>query len=261
MLFSIIIASFNPGVELKKTVDSILEQSLTDYEIIIKDAISQDNSLESLPKDTRIRVISQKDSGIYDGMNQALQHITGEYVLFLNCGDYLYERDTLEKMASVISKDKQETIYYGNQYNRKAGAFVSANPSIDGFACYRHLPCHQACVYSRTLFSERGYNASYAVRADYEHFLWCYYVKKIVPVYMDLVVCSYEGGGFSETKKGMELSAAEHKEITEKYMSKRELQSYRLKLLLTLAPVRKMVAENPMTAKLYQSIKTAIYRK
>jgi len=261
MLFSIIVVCFNAGEELKKTVNSILGQTFTDLEIIIKDAGSTDGSLELIDvTNEKIHLISKADSGIYDGMNQALEYVSGQYVLFLNCGDYFYEDNTLEKISSYIKTNDSETIFYGNQYNRKALSFVHANPHIDGFACYRHLPCHQSCVYSASLFSERKYSLEYPVRGDYEHFLWCYYNKKIEPCYMDITVCSYEGGGFSETKNGLIQSKYEHRVITQKYMSVGEIRGYKLKLLLTLAPIRKLIAENPLTAKAYQKFKSWIYR-
>lgn len=261
MLFSIIVACFNAGEELKKTIDSILGQNFEDYEVIVKDAGSTDGCTESIDAHNgKIKLISKPDEGIYDGMNQALDFASGRYVIFLNCGDYFYSNTTLEDISTYIDGYKKETIFYGNQYNRKAKAYVHANPRIDGFACFRHLPCHQSCVYSRSLFSERKYSLEYPVRGDYEHFLWCFYIKKIEPQYMDITVCSYEGGGFSETPKGKLKSQEEHKIITEKYMSRSEIRGYKIKLLLTLAPLRRLIAENPLTAKTYQTLKSWIYR-
>lgn len=261
MLFSIVVACFNAGDELKKTIDSILEQTFDDYEIIIKDAGSTDGCIDHIDtNNARVKLISKPDAGIYDGMNQALEHVSGLYVIFLNCGDYFYSDTTLEDITVYLKGYRNETIFYGNQYNRKAKAYVHANPHIDGFACFRHLPCHQSCVYSTSLFSERKYSLDYPVRGDYEHFLWCFYIKKIKPQYMDITVCSYEGGGFSETKQGVIQSGREHKIITEKYMSPAEIRSYKTKLFLTLAPIRRLIAENPMTARVYQKLKSLIYR-
>ena len=226
--FSIIITSLNPGDRLVPTLESVLEQSFGDYEIIIKDGGSRDGSLQQLEryrKDERIRLFQEKDKSIYDGMNQAVRYIQGEYVLFLNCGDYFYDTDVLRKAASLIKDRKNEDaahkgaglfIFYGDQYNRLQDAVVHSAPHLDDFACYRNVPCHQVCFYDSRLFAERGYDPAFRVRADYEHFLYSVYEKKAAPVYIPLIVASYEGGGFSETKENRKTSAEEHKEITRK---------------------------------------------
>ena len=67
-------------------------------------------------------------------------------------------------------------------------------------------------VYS--LFEERGYEPKYNVRADYEHFLWCFYKKKAKICYLPVMTAAYEGGGYSETKEHRRQSAKQHKEIT-----------------------------------------------
>ena len=97
--FSIIVVSLNPGERLKQTLLSILNQTFTDYEVIIKDGGSKDGSTDFLQKEgildnnPQIRYITQPDESIYDGMNQALSYVNGKYVQFLNCGDLFYDKD------------------------------------------------------------------------------------------------------------------------------------------------------------------------
>lgn len=90
--FSIVVVCLNPGEKLLKTVQSVLNQKYGNYEIVVKDGGSTDGSLEQLPADSRIRVYTRPDSGIYDAMNQAMSYVTGQFVQFLNCGDLLHER-------------------------------------------------------------------------------------------------------------------------------------------------------------------------
>ncbi|WP_304679261.1 glycosyltransferase, partial [uncultured Muribaculum sp.] len=78
----------NAGDKLRRTVGSILAQSYPHYEIIVKDGMSTDGSVDKLPEDGRIRIVRQKDRGIYDAMNQATLLAEGDYLLYLNCGDY-----------------------------------------------------------------------------------------------------------------------------------------------------------------------------
>ena len=118
MFFSLIVVSLNSGEKLKKSLESALSQSFTDFEIIVKDGNSTDDSFDragELLQDSRIKVYHESDQGIYDAMNQAVQYASGDYIYFLNCGDYLYDADTLKKVAEAIQKDGRENlILYGN---------------------------------------------------------------------------------------------------------------------------------------------------
>ncbi|MCD8068905.1 MAG: glycosyltransferase [Lachnospiraceae bacterium] len=241
----------------------------------------------------RVRIFREKDSCIYDGMNRGAALARGEYLYFLNCGDTFHGADALERfMAGMtgtaadmetdpVEAEHMETIkegrpadescpdggmeqsllYYGNVYDMLRGSVVQSNPRMDAFACYRHVPNHQACVYHRSLFAERGYRTKYRVRADYEHFLWCFFEKKVSPRYVPVTLADYEGGGFSETSANKKRSAAEHKEITALYMPVWQRFCYRAALMLTLQPVRTALADNAATAKVYQKLKNLIYRR
>ncbi|MGN0401959.1 MAG: glycosyltransferase family 2 protein [Acetatifactor sp.] len=257
--FSIIVVCLNAGDELHKTVESILAQSCSDYEIIVKDGGSRDGSVESLPALPQIHVAVQEDRGIYDAMNQAVKLATGEYLLFLNCGDYLYDEDVLSKVAEAVGEEN--AVYYGSLYQRRLGTEVYSYREITPFTCYRNIPCHQTCFYHRSLFEERGYDLKYTVRADYEHFLYCYFTRKAKMICMPLIVSSYEGGGFSETKEHIKVSKAEHKEITGKYLTRGQLIRYRAIMLLTLQPLRTFAANHKGISGVYNRIKSAIYRK
>ena len=269
MRFSIIVVCLNAGESLRETVESIRRQSEQDYEIIIKDGVSTDavtaSYLEQLEResadDSRIRVFRhEKDCGIYDAMNQAVQYIRGEYVLFLNCGDCFYDGQVLAKVRERIECDNESRLFYGNIQERLTGALVQSNPVIDDFACYRNLPCHQACFYGAELLKRRGFDTAYRVRADYEHFLWCFYRGGVRPKYMPVTVALYEGGGFSETKENRRRSQQEHKKIVADYMPAGKVFRYRMIMLLTLAPLRTWIAENPLTAGMYQAVKRRLYR-
>lgn len=273
--FSIIVVCLNPGEKLRKTLKSIYAQTFRDYEVIIKDGGSKDGSLACIGEifdKEKVKLIEEKDQGIYDAMNQAAAQAAGDYVYYLNCGDLFYSREVLEKMAEFIrSFDKAERdkakeipgIYYGNIFERLTGQKVASNPHMDAFGCYRNVPCHQACFYSRELLLAHPFQTSYRVRADYEQFLWCFFVmqkeREVRFAYRDLMIADYEGGGFSETRENRRISAAEHKEITGKYMPKGQLLRFRMVMLLSLAPLRTKIAENKATAGIYNKMKEAVY--
>lgn len=269
--FSIIVVCYNAGEKLQKTIASIRGQTEDDYEIIVQDGLSTDGSVEKLSAGTDLKLFRERDEGIYDAMNRAVSHAAGKYLFFLNCGDYFADGEVLAEVKRAIEKEAADTcgggkkrprpmIFYGNIKERVTGAHVMSNPVIDDFACYRNVPCHQACFYDRRLLVKRGFRTCYRVRADYEHFLWCYYRARAVMVYMPLTVASYEGEGFSEKGENRKRSAAEHAHIVKKYMGRGQILGYRLIMLLTLAPLRTYLASHKATADVYQKIKTGLYR-
>lgn len=291
--FSIIVVSLNPGERLKNTLESILSQSFLDYEVILKDGGSTDGSLDTLINSgyfedkNQIKIIQRKDKSIYDGMNQAVAEISGRYIQFLNCGDYFYSDTVLEEVAKYIHKDRKVKdggnlqnveaegqhksfpiicvespikIYYGNQYNQVQDTIIYSAPQINDFTCYRNVPCHQVCFYDYRLFENRAYKLEYKVRADYEHFLYSIYEEKAEGIFMPIIIASYEGGGFSETKENRKKSVMEHASITKKYLGSTKCFKYRLIMWLTLAPVRTWIAENPALSGMYNTVKNTVYK-
>lgn len=260
MRFSIIVVSLNAGEELKNTVDSVLAQNYKDYEILIKDGGSTDGSIDMLPEDERIRILSQPDCSIYDAMNQAVMEAQGEYYLFLNCGDYLYSHMVLGRVAKQMALEPGD-IYYGDMYRRQLHSTDVSPERITDFVCYRNVPCHQVCFYAAHLFRKRGYDLHYPVRADYEHFLYSVYEEHARCRHLPLVVASYMGGGFSETEEHLQMAEAEHREITENYLGKIKCLCYRLVMLLTLQPIRAKLAQDERFSKYYHRLKQILYRK
>ena len=272
-MFTVIVVCFNAGSNLEKTLNSIYSQDYWNYKVIIKDGGSTDGSLVSLKEagcfTGRIgeltTIIEGSDKGIYDAMNIAVSNIDtheDNYVIFMNCGDTFHDRQTLGFVADYISEtDKSEApyIFYGDQYNELTDTVVSSVPSINEFALFRNVPCHQVCFYDSRLFGERGYNTEYVVRADYEHFLYCCYEKNAVTVHMNHVICNYEGGGFSETKKNRERSAIEHAKITDYYMGDKA-KRYRMIMTLSGAGLRTKLAESKTFSGAYNALKSIVYK-
>ena len=164
----------------------------------------------------------------------------------------------------ILEKPAKHGIYYGNIFERLTGQCVPSNPSMDAFGCYRNVPCHQACFYQRELLLEHPFDAGLAVRADYEQFLACFFAgyrgEKVTFTYGEILVCNYEGGGFSETRENRKRSEREHRIAAERYMSKGQIRKYRFLLAVTLAPLRTWISHNEKTAGIYNAIKKRIYR-
>lgn len=108
MLFSIITIVYNGESLIGGTMQSVVNQTFTDFEYIIVDGHSKDKTfaiVQDFQKKypLRISAISERDRGLYDAMNKGLSRTQGEFVLFLNAGDHLFEPTTLEKLANAAS--------------------------------------------------------------------------------------------------------------------------------------------------------------
>lgn len=260
MKFSIITVSLNSGPKLLETVENILKQTFRDFEIIIKDGGSKDDSLSKV-KDLNspfVKIYEEPDKGIYDAMNQAVRYAVGDYVLFLNAGDMFYSGDVLERIALLNLPDKG-AIVYGDTYFVAWDSLSKAPPVITGSVCYRNIPCHQAIFYSRDTLLERGFDTSFRIRADFEHFAYSFFEAHRQFIYAGFPICLYEGNGVSESKANKRLDAEEYKRAVRTNIPLGKRFIYRATLILTLHRLRGALARNPKTAKLYQKIKGKLY--
>jgi len=280
ILFYIVVVSYNSGDKLISTIRNIKEQTYENYKIIIKDGASVDDSLNNILKeynidektyissDGKVHAISEKDGGIYDAMNVALDYITcmekedkKSFVYFLNCGDYFADKEVLSKMAEKISKTNGEyDIYYGDIFERITNQHVTSTPVINDFALYRNVPCHQACFYDLKLMNKEHFDTTWIIRADYEHFLRSYYIDKAKCYYTAIEVADYEGGGFSESGTAAAVSERERSEIVKRYMKKNKVRLYDFYRIITLANLRTYLERNPKTSAFYNKVRSGIYK-
>lgn len=261
MKFSIITVCLNSGDKLLKTIENILKQTYKDFEVVVKDGGSTDDSLLPVKSlcDDRVKVFCEPDKGIYDAMNRAVELASGDYVLFLNAGDCFYSGNVLEQI-SKRELPLTNTIAYGDTFFSKTGALSKAAPVITGSVCYRNIPCHQAILYSRDTLMERGFDTSYRIRADFEHFAYSFFKASRNFVYLNIPICIYEGGGFSETKENRRLDKEEYNRAVKTNIPLKNRFLYRATLILTLHKFRKLLADNPKTAGFYQKIKGRFYQ-
>lgn len=239
-LFSIIVVSYNAADLIRDTIDSILRQTYADYEIIVKDACSDDNTVGQIPDSDKIRIFRSKDSGIYDGMNQAIREARGQFLHFLNCGDKFTSDDVLEKIAARIDKEKiTDGILYGDCI--MDGAYKKQPSAITSFFLFRTPLCHQSMFFSRSVFTDYGlYDVKYQILADYNCTV-CAFRNKVPFYYCNIPVCTYLGGGISESEKGIMIKKQEYKQIRKAYYSRWERFKYELLLILSLRILRNWI--------------------
>ncbi|WP_296848932.1 glycosyltransferase family 2 protein [uncultured Methanobrevibacter sp.] len=116
MKISIITATYNSGKTLRDTIESVLRQTYTDFEYIIKDGGSKDDTLDIVniyaPKfGERLKVISEPDHGIYDAMNKGFQMATGDVIGILNSDDFYTSDDALQVIADAFANNDVDATY------------------------------------------------------------------------------------------------------------------------------------------------------
>ena len=114
LALSIITVCYNAASLIEQTLMSVAKQSYENFEHWIIDGASEDDTLMKVQKYSypQLKFISQKDHGIYDAMNQGALLAKGEYLLFLNAGDHLYDKETLKnvfKNAAILKKIRKRT--------------------------------------------------------------------------------------------------------------------------------------------------------
>lgn len=259
VLFSIITVCYNAGDALADTVNKTLAQTYPDFEVLVKDGMSTDGSVERLPENAHVRVVRRTDSGIYDAMNQAVAEARGEYLLFINCGDWLYEPDTLKKLAQAVERT-HAPMYYGRCYYRPLDYIADYPRQITPKACYHTMICHQATVYARELLAARGYDTSYKIVADKEMLFYLVCKKGISPVYVDAVIANYEGGGASTQKEHAAQNAADVGRILRTYYTPSQRAIYRAAYTLTFPGLRRKIAHTKLLGGLYHRLTSRLFK-
>lgn len=160
-LITIIIVTYNAAVHLKTCFQSILRQDCNLLQLVIIDGGSTDNTVEIIKEYSHLVDvwISEPDNGIYDAMNKGLKYIKGQWVLFLGADDQLETGFN----AMVAELEDPEVTYYG---------MVDVNGIIykDQYSDYRLSKlniCHQAILYSKSVFEKYQYDLRYSLWADW----------------------------------------------------------------------------------------------
>lgn len=253
--FSIITVAFNAEDTIEETIRSVLSQTFTDYEIIVKDGVSKDDTLKRIPKDLRIQTISCPDSGIYDAMNQAIREAKGQYLCFLNCGDTFFDDGVLANIHTrILQEEKREVFYYGNYETN--GQFTQTPAVTTAASLIRNPLCHQTMFIPRTLFETLGlYRADFRILADYEFTAHAFH-EKIPFVNTGITVCRYLGGGISTQKKQKAVIKKEYDIVRKTYFSSAQRLRFHLTHILTFPRLRALLASDKAPAWL-----SGIYKK
>lgn len=157
--FSIITVVYNGIESIEETIKSVINQPNLNFEYLIIDGGSKDGTLEVIKKYSQniSYWISEKDEGIYDAMNKGIAKATGDYVYFINCGDYL-----LELPNSSFFKDNKSHLFC---FPIKQSDNTNRYPSLGLKLFIRNTLPHQGCFYKND--EQLKYNTKYKVFSDF----------------------------------------------------------------------------------------------
>lgn len=232
MKLSIITINHNNVNGLYMTLESVAYQTFSDYEQIIIDGGSNDESLLIIQKFSRLAAQnfkwqSEPDSGIYNAMNKGIRLASGEYCLFLNSGDYLNDEKVLER---VFAQNPEADVVFGNLVvvnEGKLKGIIKGKQNISFLDVYSSLIKHQASFIKRDLFDKIGsYDESLKIVAD-----WALFLKEVAyndasTQYLDIDITCYDNNGFSSSHP--ELCASERQRVLNEYMPKLMQKDYLL---------------------------------
>lgn len=201
MRLSIITINYNNKEGLQKTIGSVAAQQGFEWEYLVIDGGSTDGSKEVIEaqKEHIDYWVSEKDKGIYNAMNKGIAAATGEYLLFLNSGDYLYEPVSLSKAFSHIG-DEAICSCDIRVYDSKTGEYrVWLAPESVSYTFFFDTTLnHQSTFIRRELFREYGpYSENNVVGADWEFFFLVLGVHSRSYKKIPVVLSVYNLDGFS----------------------------------------------------------------
>lgn len=176
---SIIIATYNAEATLERALNSVINQQFHDWECIIVDGASKDKTLKIAKKiadeDSRIRVVSEPDKGVYDAFNKGWKLASGEWVYYLGCDDELLPNG----LSALIAQSEGVDFVYGGIVKRYRNGRTKASPADDIDKCmpFSLAASHQAMIMKRSLVEKvGGFKLKYKILADYDLVNNAYYI-------------------------------------------------------------------------------------
>ena len=224
--YTIITINYNNGKELRRTIESVINQTHTDFEYVVIDGGSTDDSV-SIIKEYADRIdfwISERDKGVYNAMNKGLSHAHGEYVNFMNSGDSFYSPTVLEEIDSEIG---DADILFGNVCNSLSGrryGGIKADSEVTFLTLKKEIICHQGTFYRRTIFERHPYDESLKLIADWKVNVQAIVFDNCKVKVVDTIVANYDLTGMSSTQS--QLHAEERKRVMAELFPERILKDY-----------------------------------
>ena len=208
MKISIVTATFNSGATLRDTIKSVLGQTYRDFEHLIIDGGSKDDTLDIVREyepqyGGRLRWVSERDGGIYDAMNKGIAMATGDVVGILNSDDFYTSDTVLQAVAEAMREQSVDAVYGDIHYvdehdlSRCTRYYSSA-----GFRRWKMrlgwMPAHPSFYCRKKIYERYGtFDISFKIGADFENLLRLIYVNRINMRYLPMDFVTMRSGGAS----------------------------------------------------------------
>ncbi|WP_026474346.1 glycosyltransferase family 2 protein [Alkaliflexus imshenetskii] len=174
ILFSIITVVYNDEKNIEKTIQSIVNQTYANFEYIVIDGKSTDNTHHTINKykNKITQIVSESDTGIYNAMNKGINLANGRYTLFMNSGDTFASQNTLE-LTSKIIRDNECDVLYGNVIKEKKQMLVEIEAE-EPQNKHRMYFCHQSAFVKTSLLKIFQFDEKLKMSADFKLFKTLY---------------------------------------------------------------------------------------
>lgn len=231
-LFSIITVTLNCSDAITKTVQSVLDQDFHDFEYIVKDGGSSDNTVSQVRALGVSNIQITPDNGVYEAMNQAVSLAHGDYVYFLNGGDRFASSHVLSDVAWYVQEFPGAGLLYGDIVTRRdrtllnfrnwgrAKVRIAYPAKLRRLYLFRQLVCHQAWFVRRELYEQFPFDLRYTIMADHDFLLKFIFDLNLPYRRIPVLIAEYESGGISDRLK--ERKRRERKQILTKHFGKAE---------------------------------------
>ena len=167
---TVVTVCYNAAQFIEKTLQSVVNQTYPDMEYIVIDGGSTDGTVDIIRKysDRITYLVSEPDGGIYQAMNKAVKHATGDYVNFMNAGDVFFDNRVLEEVFA--GKRYDEDVIYGSNLIHFSGGYKRFHPFKVDVIDHAMPFCHQSSFTRTSLLKERPFNTEFRRLADYVFF-------------------------------------------------------------------------------------------
>lgn len=204
MKISVITVCYNAAHTIEKTILSVLSQSYSNIEFIVVDGLSDDNTMLIVNSfQGKIHhILSEKDDGIYDGINKGLKLATGDVVGILNADDVFASNDVLSHIAMEFNVNSQLDSVIGdvaflNKYEKKIRYYSSCKWNPNKFV-WGYMPAHPTFYCKRGLFDHIGfYRTDFDIAADFELLIRFLKLNNCSYKYMPVQMVNMSIGGVS----------------------------------------------------------------
>jgi len=204
MKISIITVCFNSQATILETLHSVKAQNYKNYEHIIIDGGSSDDTVSICKSFGGLIIVSERDNGIYDAMNKGVKLSSGEIVGFLNSDDIFYRADALSDIALAFQDPNidacySDLIYFSKDSNINCGRYWDSSNCNNSNLKYGQIPPHPTFYVRRYLFDEYGFfDTKYKIAADFLFMINLMMKNKILSFYINRPLVQMRTGGASD---------------------------------------------------------------